>query len=77
MKKKEVKKIYKALRKLGKRIRKHWNHAKYMQYMSEDEKLSLRIQISEQGTELTPEELDDLIEIITLVQDTMDEQYDL
>lgn len=54
-------------------ISNNWQLFKEMKYMSCQEKLILRNYAAEQGIEMTPDELNDLIEIIISLQDGMEE----
>jgi len=54
-------------------IRKHWNKCKDMQHYSKKERLKLRENAAEIGMEITPNDLDRLIEILGRVQDGINE----
>lgn len=61
---------------LRKHISNNWDRIKNMRYLELSERLALRTQAAEQGVEMTPYEVNGLIDIITMVQDGMDEWKD-
>jgi hypothetical protein len=63
---------WKRIQNLEKYISDNWNLFTDMREYSKEEKLILRTKAAEHGNEYTPEELDDLIEVIGMVQDNMD-----
>lgn len=54
-------------------IRKYWDKCKDMQFYSSEEKLKLREEAAEHGMEITPNELNKLIDILGMVQDGINE----
>ena len=68
--KKTPKKRVKKAWKIAKKIRKRGPGKFVFRYCTEYEKLALRYEAAEAGVELTPDEVDVLIELIVLIQQT-------
>ena len=54
-------------------IKKYWSRCKDMQFYSTEERLKLRTSAAEAGMEITPSDLDRLIDILGTVQDGINE----
>lgn len=70
---KKAEKAWCHLRDMKKYISENWQSFQEMKYMTTQEKLRLRNSAAEQGIEMTPDELGNLMDMVISVQDGMEE----